>query len=297
MNALDDQTMVLLGKSIALTAKSHTAMVIYNEGTNFSVGANLGLALFALNIAMWPQIEQMVRGGQDTYKALKYAPFPVVAAPSGMALGGGCEILLHSHAVQAHAESYVGLVEVGVGLVPGWGGCKEMLLRATANKRRPGGPMPPISQTFETIGTAKVARSAAEAQELMFLRREDGITMNRDRLLADAKARALEMAATEGGYQPPQPPEEIRLPGPTARTALQMAVDGLVLAGKATPYDKVVSAALAAVLSGGETDITEVMTEDDLLRLEREQFMALVRQAGTLDRVEHMLETGKPLRN
>ena len=131
----------------------------------------------------------------------------------------------------------------------------------------------------------------------MFLRREDGITMNRDRLLADAKARALEMAATEGGYQPPQPPEEIRLPGPTARTALQMAVDGLVLAGKATPYDKVVSAALAAVLSGGETDITEVMTEDDLLRLEREQFMALVRQAGTLDRVEHMLETGKPLRN
>ena len=297
MNSLDDQTMALLGKSIKLTAKSHKAMVIYNEGTNFSVGANLGLALFALNIALWPQIEQMVQAGQDAYKALKYAPFPVVAAPSGMALGGGCEILLHSHAVQAHAETYTGLVEVGVGLVPGWGGCKELVIRATENKRRPGGPMPPISQAFETIGTAKVARSAAEAQELLFLRQTDGITMNRDRLLADAKARALEMAATEGGYKPPQPPEEIRLPGPTARTALQMAVDGLVLAGKATPYDKVVSGALAKVLSGGDTDITEVLTEDDLLRLEREQFMGLVRQTGTLDRVEHMLETGKPLRN
>ncbi len=297
MNSLDDQTMALLGKSIALTGKSYKAMVIYNEGTNFSVGANLGLALFALNIALWPQIEQMVQAGQDAYKALKYAPFPVVAAPSGMALGGGCEILLHSHAVQAHAETYTGLVEVGVGLVPGWGGCKELLIRATQNKRRPGGPMPPISQAFETIGTAKVARSAAEAQELLFLRPTDGITMNRDRLLADAKARALEMAAVKGGYKPLQPPEEIRLPGPTARVALQMAVDGLVLAGRATPYDKVVSGALAKVLSGGETDITEVLTEDDLLRLERDQFMGLVRQAGTLDRVEHMLETGKPLRN
>ncbi len=199
MNSLDDQTMALLVKSIALTAKSHKAMVIYNEGTNFSVGANLGLALFALNIAMWPQMEQMVEAGQNAYKALKYAPFPVVAAPSGMALGGGCEILLHSHAVQAHAETYTGLVEVGVGLVPGWGGCKEMILRATANKRRSGGPMPPISQTFETIGTAKVARSAAEAQELMYLRPTDGVTMNRDRLLADAKARVLDMAATKGG--------------------------------------------------------------------------------------------------
>ena len=297
MNSLDDQTMALLGKAIKLTAKSHTAMVIYNEGSNFSVGANLGLALFALNIALWPQIEQMVQAGQQAYKALKYAPFPVVAAPSGMALGGGCEILLHSHAVQAHAETYTGLVEVGVGLVPGWGGCKELVLRATENKRRPGGPMPPISQAFETIGTAKVAKSAAEAQELLFLRHTDGVTMNRDRLLADAKARALAMAATEGGYKPPQPPEEIRLPGPTAHTALKMAVDGLALAGKATPYDKVVSGALAVVLSGGDTDITDVLTEDDLLRLEREQFMGLVKQSGTLDRVEHMLETGKPLRN
>ncbi len=294
MNSLDDQTMALLGKALATTGQGYKAMVIHNEGGNFSVGANLGLALFAVNIALWPQIEALVRGGQDAYKALKYAPIPVVAAPSGMALGGGCEILLHADAVQAHAETYTGLVEVGVGLVPGWGGCKEMLLRAIANKRRPGGPMPPISQVFETIGTAKVAKSAAQAQELLYLRATDGITMNRDRLLADAKARALAMA---DGYTPPAPPDEIRLPGPTARVALDMAVDGLVLAGKATPHDKVVSGALARVLSGGDTDITDVLGEDDLLRLEREEFMALIRHPGSIARVEHMLDTGKPLRN
>ncbi|MEO3432943.1 3-hydroxyacyl-CoA dehydrogenase NAD-binding domain-containing protein [Inquilinus sp. CAU 1745] len=295
MNALDDQVMDLLGKALALTGRSHKAMVVYNEGSNFSVGANLGLALFAVNVALWPQIEALVQGGQDAYKAVKYAPFPVVAAPSGMALGGGCEILLHSAAVQAHAETYCGLVEVGVGLVPGWGGCKEMLLRAIADKRRPGGPMPPVARTFETIGTAKVAKSAMEAQELQYFRPTDGITMNRDRLLADAKARALAMAAE--GYQPPKPPEEIRLPGPTARVALQMAVASLAASGKATPHDVTVSNGLARVLSGGDTDITETLTEDDLLALEREAFMELARTPGSIARIEHMLETGKPLRN
>lgn len=295
MNSLDDQVMDLLGKALALTGRSYKAMVVYNEGGNFSAGANLGLALFAMNIALWPQIEALVKGGQDAYKAVKYAPFPVVAAPSGMALGGGCEILLHAAAVQAHAETYCGLVEVGVGLVPGWGGCKEMLLRAIGNKKRPNGPMPPIAQVFETIGTAKVAKSAMEAQELMYFRPTDGITMNRDRLLADAKARALAMV--EAGYAPPKPPEEIRLPGPTAKVALDLAVDGLARQGKATPHDVVVSSALARVLSGGDTDVTETLTEDDLLELERTVFMELVHTPGSIARIEHMLETGKPLRN
>lgn len=294
MNTLDDQTMDLLVKAIRKTGADHTAMVIYNEGTNFSVGANLGLALFAVNIALWPQIEQLVKGGQDAYKAVKYAPFPVVAAPSGMALGGGCEILLHAAAVQAHAETYCGLVEAGVGLVPGWGGCKEMLLRHIANPKRPGGPMPPVSAAFETIGLAKVARSAFEAKELLFLRPDDGVTMNRDRLLADAKARALAMARD---YRPPAPPEEIRLPGPTARSALDLAVRDLAKKGQATPHDVVVAGHLARVLSGGDTDMTEALTEDDLLALERAEFMTLVRTPGTAARVEHMLETGKPLRN
>ena len=295
MNAIDDQVIALLDQAIDFTGKSYRAMVVYNEGANFSVGANLGLALFAVNVALWPQIEALVQAGQAAYKAIKYAPFPVVSAPSGLALGGGCEILLHSAAVQAHAETYCGLVEVGVGLVPGWGGCKEMLLRAFANENRPGGPMPPISQVFETIGTARVARSAAEAKELMYLRPGDGITMNRDRLLADAKARALRMA--EAGYRPPEPPEPIRLPGATARVAMELAVDGLARQGQATPHDVVVSRGLARVLSGGDTDITTPVGEDDLLALEREAFMALIRTPGSIARIEHMLETGKPLRN
>ena len=128
-NSLDDQIVALIGKSIEVVRQRFKALVIYNEGSNFSVGANLGLALFAANIAAWGEIEKLVSGGQQAYLALKYAPFPVVGAPSGMALGGGCEILLHSDAVQAHAETYIGLVECGVGLVPGWGGCKEMLAR------------------------------------------------------------------------------------------------------------------------------------------------------------------------
>ena len=295
MNTLDDQVMELLGKALKITAKDYKAMVVYNEGSNFSVGANLGLALFAVNIAMWPQIDQLIKGGQDTYKALKYAPFPVVGAPSGMALGGGCEILLHCDAVQAHAETYTGLVEVGVGVVPGWGGCKEMILRHMSNPRRAGGPMPALTQVFQTIGTAQVAKSALEAQEMLFfLPDRSGVTMNRDRLLADAKARALALA---DGYEAPKPPEEIRLPGSTAKMAMQLAVDGLAQQGKATPHDVVVSDALGDVLSGGDTDITETVTEEQLLKLERQAFLSLLRTPGTLARVEHMLTTGKPLRN
>ena len=294
MNALDDQTMALLTKAISITAKDHRAMVIYNEGAHFSAGANLGLALFALNIAAWPQVEGSVRAGQNTYKQLKYAPFPVVAAPSGMALGGGCEILLHCDAVQAHAESYIGLVEVGVGLVPAWGGCKEMLARHLANPRRPGGPMPALAKVFETVGMAAVAKSAAEAKDLLYLRPGDGVTMNRDRLLADAKARALALAED---YRPPAAPEDIRLPGPTAKAAMAMALRTLSLQGKATPHDMVVTEGLATVLSGGDTDITEPLKEDQILALERAVFMDLVKTPGTIARIEHMLETGKPLRN
>lgn len=297
MNALDADIMGMIRKAIAIIGDGKSgafkALVVHNEAANFSVGANLGLALFAINIGLWPQIEAMIGEGQQTYKALKYAPFPTVAAPSGMALGGGCEILLHSSAVQAHAETYSGLVEVGVGVLPGWGGCKEMVIRHLANKRRPGGPMPALSTVFEMISTAKVAKSAFEARDMLILRPTDGITFNKDRLLADAKAKALELAAN---YTPPQEPE-IRLPGPGAATAFAMAIEGFAQQGKATPHDVVVSSAVAHVLSGGNTDITTVMTEDDLLTLEREGFLALTKTTGTINRIEHMLETGKPLRN
>ncbi len=294
MNAIDPDTLDLVKKSVAHVGKNMKAMVVHNEGDNFSVGANIGLALFAANIAMWPMIEDLIGQGQAAYKAVKFAPFPVVGAPSGMALGGGCEILLHCAAVVAHAETYMGLVEVGVGLIPGWGGCKELLLRNQPGPKDPKGPMPPVAAAFETISLAKVAKSAAEAKELKLLRPSDGITMNRDRLLFDAKARALELLAA--GYKAPEP-KELRLPGPTGRTALRLAVDGFRLQGKALPHDVTVSDALAEVLSGGATDFTTVVTEDQIQKLEKKAFMALLHTGPTLARMENMLTTGKPLRN
>ncbi len=314
MNTLDDGTMAAYGQAIALIRQGSQrlseppaadagvlrqresqwkALVIHNEADNFSVGANLGLAMFIMNIALWPQIEQLVDSGQKTYRALKYAPFPVVAAPSGLALGGGCEILLHADHVQAHAETYMGLVEVGVGLLPAWGGCTEMLARAAANPKTPKGPMPPVARAFETISLAKVAKSAAEAKELLYLRPSDGVTMNRDRLLADAKAKALELAVA---YTPPPMPT-YTLPGPGGRAALELFVEGVVQQGKATPHDEVVCRWVAEVLTGGDADPTTPVGEDHLLALERRAFMALIRMPDSMDRIEHMLTTGKPLRN
>ena len=293
MNALDSDVMALIGKAIPLVQEKYKALVVYNEGSNFSAGANLGLALFALNIAAWGEIEKLVAGGQEAYKALKYAPFPVVSAPSGMALGGGCEILLNSDAVQAHAESYIGLVECGVGLIPGWGGCGEMLDRWRQNPALPKGPMPSVAKVFETVSTATVAKSAAEAKEYGFLRPSDGITMNRVRLLSDAKAKALALVE---GYAPPAPPE-FRLPGAGGKVALELAVEGFQARGLATSYDGVVSGVLADVLSGGEKDLIDIVSEADLLALERKAFMQLVRDPRTQARVEQMLLTGKPLRN
>lgn len=293
MNAIDGDTLKLLGQAVEHVGKTMKAMVIYNEGSNFSAGANLGLALFAVNIAAWGEIEKLVAGGQQAYKAMKYAPFPVVAAPAGLALGGGCEIVMHADAVQAHAETYIGLVECGVGLVPGWGGCGEYIDRWVKSGLLPRGPMPAVAKAFETISTATVAKSAAEAKELLFLRKDDGISMNRDRLLADAKAKAL---ALVDGYAPPEPPT-FRLPGESGRVALGMAAEGFHKRGMATDYDMVVSDALAEVLTGGETDLVDTVTEDDMLALERAAFMKRVRDKRTIARVETMLETGKPLRN
>ncbi|MFT4054809.1 MAG: 3-hydroxyacyl-CoA dehydrogenase/enoyl-CoA hydratase family protein [Novosphingobium sp.] len=293
MNALDGEVMKLIVEAIPLVASKYKAMVVYNDADNFSAGANLGLAIFAVNIAAWSEIEKLVAGGQMAYKGLKYAPFPVVGAPAGMALGGGCEILLHCDAIQAHAELYMGLVECGVGLVPGWGGNGELLDRWQSNPMMPKGPMPAVAKVFETVSTASVSKSAAQAKEMLFLRADDAITMNRDRLLYDAKQKALSLV---DGYKPREAPH-FRLPGESGRTALSMAAEGFRKQGKATDYDMVVSDALATVLTGGEADLVDVVSEQELLKLEREAFMRLVRSPRSIARVEHMLETGKPLRN
>ena len=294
MNALDAGVFEIIGKAIEqIPVKGFHALIIYNEGDNFSVGVNLGLALFAANIAAWTEITKTVQQGQKIYKALKYAPLPVIAAPSSMALGGGCELLLHCDAVQAHAETYAGLVEVGVGLVPAWGGCKELLHRWSQHCEHPKGPMPAVTKVFETIGAAVVAKSAQEAKTYLFLQPDDGITMNRDRLLADAKERALALAEN---YSAPEKPE-FHLPGQTGEIAMTMAVDDLYRTGKATAHDVVVGKALAHVLSGGNTDMTETLSEDQVLGLERKAIVNLMKTTATLARMEHMLETGKPLRN
>jgi 3-hydroxyacyl-CoA dehydrogenase len=293
MNTLDTDSLSLIQQSIGIIKQGFKGLVIYNEAEHFSAGANLTLLVPAIIQQDWETVKAIVKLGQQSYQLLKYAPFPVVGAPSGLALGGGCEILLHCDAIQAHAELYMGLVEVGVGLVPGWGGCKELLRRWQDFPKRPGGPMPFIAQTFETIGFAKVSKSAQEAPKLLFLSKNDGITMNKDRLLADAKARTLALVS---GYTPPEPAMYV-LPGASARAALDIAARNLLLAGKASAYDVEISQQLAYVLTGGDSDITQTLTEQDLLDLELEAFLTLVQQPGTLARLEHMLKTGKPLRN
>ncbi|WP_288804005.1 3-hydroxyacyl-CoA dehydrogenase/enoyl-CoA hydratase family protein [uncultured Novosphingobium sp.] len=294
MNALDGEVMKLIGQAIPLVAAQYKALVVYNDADTFSAGANLGLALFAVNIAAWSEIEKLVAGGQLAYKGLKYAPFPVVGAPAGMVLGGGCEILLHCDAIQAHAELYCGLVECGVGLVPGWGGNGEMIERWRNAPGMPKGPMPAVAKVFEMVSTAQVSKSAQQAREMMILRGDDGITMNRDRLLHDAKQKALSLVE---GYTPPEAPE-FRLPGAGGRTALGLAVEGFHKRGMATDYDVVVSGVLADVLTGGgEFDLVDTVSEGELLKLERDAFMGRLRDARSVARVEHMLETGKPLRN
>jgi 3-hydroxyacyl-CoA dehydrogenase len=296
MNAIDPDTFAMLRKSLGIIKDSggkYKGLVIHNEAENFSAGANLGLALFALNIAMYPAIEDLIKQGHETYQMVKFAPFPTVAAPSGLALGGGCEITLHCAGVQMHAETYIGLVEVGVGIIPGWGGCAQMLGRAFGKKKRFGGPIPPVAQVFETVSTARVAKSAFEARDLLYLRDSDGITMNRDRLLFDAKQRVLELAKD---YKPPEP-LVLNLPGPTGRAALGLAIDTFRLAGKALPHDVTVSKSLASVLCGGERDFTTPTTELQILEMERREFMKLVHMDETVARIAHMLKTGKPLRN
>jgi len=293
MNALGPGVLSMIRKAIGIIPGRYKGMVIYNESTNFSVGANIGLLWVLSLLRLSPIVGWVVGQGQQTYKQLKFSPFPVVAAPSGMALGGGCEILMHCDAVQANAETYTGLVEVGVGIIPGWGGCKELLTRWWTDPKRAKGPMPVVAKVFETTSMAKIAKSAVEARDYLFLRHSDGITMNRYRLLADAKTKALELVE---GYAPPEP-IEMTLPGSSARVGLEMAVDGFRKRGLATPHDVNVAGALAIVLSGGNTDIKDTVTEDDLLALEKRELVRLTRFPETIARVKHMLKTGRPLRN
>ena len=293
-NSIDMNTMQFLDKSIDTVSNSYKAMVIYNEGSMFSAGANVGEALFLGNIGLETElVDKIVEYGQKVYQKLKYSNFPVISAPSGMALGGGCEILLHSNFVQAHVESYIGLTEAALGICPAWGGCKELLSRFEHNKNMPNGPMPAIMKAFQTIGLAKTSTSAPEACEIGFLRSEDGITMNKDRLLHDAKLAAIYLIKN---YVKPEK-LSYRLPGRTAFAALELGLKGMIDNGQISEHDKFIGQQIATILSGGDTDMLNEVDEDHILKLESNSIQTLFKQPKSQERIEKLLETGKIIRN
>ena len=304
MNAIGADLVAMLHKGLKRLTTDFDAMVIANEAANFSVGANLMLVLVAAQEQEWDEIHTAVKQFQNVNLALKYAPKPVVAAPHGLALGGGCEIPLHSTRIQAAAEAYIGLVEAGVGLIPGGGGTKEMLIRA--NERAASGEdldlFHALRPIFETIAMAKVGTSAPESRDLGFLRREDGISMNRDRLVSDAKEIALGL--TRGGYKPAAAswPEgaratQIKVLGEPFLATAKMGIHLLVRGGYASEYDATVARKLANILAGGPLTASQMVSEQYVLDLEREAFVSLCGEKKTQERMAHTLKTGKPLRN
>ncbi len=295
MNIFDNQVFDAIGVALADVPKHFRALVIGSDHARaFSAGADLGWYLAQVKNSDWAALEAFQIAGQERFLALKYAPFPVVAAAFGLALGGGCEVLLHCHEIVAHAELNVGLPESSVGLIPGWGGCTQMLLRWT---RQPGGkrgPLAPASEAFSQILRAKVSSSALEARDMAILRAQDPIVMNRQNLLAAAKARALALA--DAGVAAKQP-DLLYLPGPSGRAAMMVAAQTEHAAGRLSANDLAIAEGLATVMSGGDTDSLTPLTERQVCALEREAVLTVARRPATIARIEHMLATGKPLRN
>jgi 3-hydroxyacyl-CoA dehydrogenase len=304
MNALGDDIVTMIIKSADIVSKQFNGLVIANHGETFSAGANLPLILFTAQEEEWDELEWGVKVFQDSLMKLKYLDKPVVAAPAGMALAGGCEICLASDRVRYAAETYMGLVEVGVGLIPAGGGTKEMLVRNTEHlfEVQPGGVYPKqielvpfVARAFETIALAKVATSGPEAVKLGYLRPTDKMTVNRDFLIEDAKKTVLAMNME--GYAPPKPLQEIRVPGENTFALMKMAIWTLHQQGYATDHDVTVSEKVAYVLCGGRVQADTKVSEQYLLDLEREAFVSLCGDPKTQARIQHMLNTGKPLRN
>jgi 3-hydroxyacyl-CoA dehydrogenase len=304
MNAIGADLIAMVHKGLKRLETDFDAMVIANQAVNFSVGANLMLVLVGAQEQEWDELHLAVKQFQNANLAIKYAPKPVVVAPQGLALGGGCEVSLHGARIQAAAEAYMGLVEAGVGLIPGGGGTKEMLIRA--NERAGGGEdldlFHALKPVFETIAMAKVGTSAEGCRDLGFLRREDGVSMNRDRLVADAKEAAL--ALVRGGYQPPAASwqegaqtTQIKVLGEQFLAAAKMVIHLMQRGGYASEHDALVGRKLANILAGGPLSAPQLVSEQYVLDLEREAFVSLCGEKKTQERIAHTLKTGKPLRN
>ena len=304
MNAIGADLIAMMHKGLKRLETDFDAMVIANQAVNFSVGANLMLVLVGAQEQEWDELHMAVKQFQNINLALKYAPKPVVAAPQGLALGGGCEVGLHAAKIQAAAEAYIGLVETGVGLIPGGGGTKEMLIRA--NEHAAGGEdldlFHALKPVFEAIALAKVGTSAEECRELGYLRREDGVSMNRDRLVADAKEAAL--ALVRGGYKPLAATwqegaqiTQIKVLGEQFLAGAKLAIHMMLRGGYASEYDAHVGRKLANILAGGTLTSPQLVSEQYVLDLEREAFVSLCGEKKTQERIAHTLKTGKPLRN
>ena len=304
MNAIGADLIAMMHKGLKRLETDFDAMVIANQAVNFSVGANLMLVLVAAQEQEWDELHMAVKQFQNVNLAVKYAPKPVVAAPQGMALGGGCEVSLHAAKIQAAAEAYIGLVETGVGLIPSGGGTKEMLIRA--NEHAAGGEdldlFHALKPVFEGIAMAKVGTSAEECRDLGYLRREDCVSMNRDRLVADARETALALA--RGAYKRPAASwqegaqtTQIKALGEQFLAGAKLAIHMMVRGGYASEYDGHVGRKLANILAGGPLTAPQVVSEQYVLDLEREAFVSLCGEKKTQERIAHTLKTGKPLRN
>jgi 3-hydroxyacyl-CoA dehydrogenase len=296
MNAIGTDTLQMLQAGVREAERNFTALVVGNDAPHFSAGANLMLLLLEAQEENWDDIDLIIRQFQQSTMGLRYSKVPVVVAPAGLALGGGCEICLHGDRVQAAGETYMGLVEVGVGLIPAGAGTKEMVARA-AEQMAPGSTdfLPTTQRAFELIGFGKTSTSGPDAQRLGYLRPLDAITMNRDRLIADAKARALQRVRE--GYQPPPPRTAIPVGGATVAAALKLGVHLAWRGGRISDHDALIGRKLATIMAGGDIPHPTTVTEQRLLDLEREAFLSLVAERKTQERIQYTLKTGKPLRN
>lgn len=293
MNAIGGDTIDMLRRGVKEAADNFAALVVGNDALHFSAGANLMLLLLEAQEGNWDEVDLMVRAFQGATMGLRTADVPVVVAPAGLAIGGGCEMLLHADRVQAAAESYIGLVEVGVGLIPAGGGTKEMLSRSMDELAPGADPLPYVQRVFETIGFGTVSTSGPDAKRLGYLRPADSITMNRERLLADARTLALSLV---GGYVPPQP-RMIPVGGANVLAALKLGVHLAWRAGRITDHEALIGRKLAWILAGGNTAAATTVSEQFLLDLEREAFLSLCGERKTQERIAHTLKTGKTLRN
>src|SRR5687767_2941542 len=298
MNAIGGDTLQMLKQSLAEVEKNFVGLVVGNQGVNFCVGANIMLMLMEAQEENWEELDMMARVFQNSTMSLRYSPKPVVVAPFNLVFGGGCEMVLHGERVRAAAETYIGLVEVGVGIIPAGGGTKEMLLCALDSIPKgvdDADPFPFVKRAFETIALAKVATSAEEARTLGLLSADDTISMNSDRLIADAKKEVLAMAAS--GYVAPQPRTDILALGLSALSTLKLGIHQTKRAGYISDHDAEIGEQLARILTGGDLNHSTRVSEQYLLDLEREAFLSLVSKRKTQERIAHMLKTGKPLRN